>query len=59
MLLSEESKTMILWLIITIAILTVIIMLCIRFYDYIARCFLCCIRGRETVVPEQDTLPSV
>lgn len=58
MLLSEESKAMILWMIISIAILTVIIALCMRFYDYIARC-LCFFRGRETVVPEQDALPNV
>lgn len=56
--LSEESKAMILWLIIIISILSFIIMLSIRFYDAIARCFLCCTRGRDAVVPEQDVPPN-
>lgn len=49
--LSEESKAMIMWLIISIAILTFIIMVCIRFYDHIARLFLCCTRQRDQVEP--------
>ena len=50
--LSEESKAMIMWLIISISILTFIIMVCIRFYDHIARLFLCCTRQRDQVEPE-------